>query len=209
MDRITSVESNRFSNRICFDDGSSLNVRKKDIEQFKLAQGVQIDKDAFYQRLCAAQFNDGYEAALNMLDRSAKTEQEIRNKLKLKGYLSEVADAVCERLKGARLIDDGYIAERLTRSMVASGKGCYAVAQKLRARGIGKEESLEALESIDEEEQKQSALAQAKKLLNKYADQEPRARKMKLSQALARRGFSWDSIEYVLDALDEEADDLM
>ncbi len=74
MDRITSVESNRFSNRICFDDGSSLNVRKKDIEQFKLAQGVQIDKDAFYQLLCAAQFNDGYEAALNMLDRSAKTE---------------------------------------------------------------------------------------------------------------------------------------
>ena len=204
MDRIVSVENLLYSCRIGFDDGSSLTVRKADVRQFRLELGTDVDKENLYQRLCLAQSKDGYEAALNILDRSARTEKEIRNKLQLKGYLPEVTDAVCERLRDARLIDDRYIAERLTSSMIAGGKGRYAVMRKLRSRGISSEDSAEALSEIDEEEQKTEAYRQAQKLARKYEGIEPRERKAKLSQALSRRGFSWDSIEYALDHLENE-----
>ena len=204
MDRIRAIETNRFNAKIRFDDGSMLTVRKKDVERHCLSADMDVDAEALKQRICASQFPDGYEAALDILDRSARTKQEIRKKLLFKGYLSEVADAVCEKLVESRLIDDNYIAERIVSSMTSSGRGRYAVAQKLRARGIEKEDSEAALESISDEEQASSARSLALKLMKKYSSLDKRQRKQKLSQALARRGFSWDSIESALSVLEED-----
>ena len=204
MAKILAVEANRFSNKLIFDDATSLLLRKKDISAFQLAPGIEINKELLYERLCHVQASECYEAALNMLDRSAKTETEIRKKLQLKGYLNEVIDSACERLKAARLINDQYIAERVSGSLAASGKGRYVILQKLKARGIGKEETDAVLDGLSEEDQRQSAYAQAVKLNKKYVELDSRLQKQKLSQALARRGFSWDSIEYAMDRLEEE-----
>ena len=203
-DRISFIEAQRFAIRVCFDDGSSLILRKKDVEKLKLSAGQEWDREVLVQKLSALQFTDAYEAALDILDRSARSREEIRKKLLFKGYMPQVADAVCERLTEARLLDDSYIARRVTAAMSASGKGKYAVLQKLKARGIAKEDSLEALGAITDEDQQASALQQAEKLLKKYAALPERERKSKMSQALARRGFSWDSIEYALERLTQE-----
>ena len=206
MIRITSVELNRFNAEVCFDDGSRLRLRKKDVEAQKLRVGEELDYQALYGRLCASQFPEGYEAALDILDRSAKTEQEIKKKLLLKGYLPEAAQAVCDKLREAKLLDDKYIAERIVSAMSAAGKGKYAMAVKLRARGIGREESLDLLEGLDEESQKEATLSSARKLQAKYVSDDPRRDRQKLSQALIRRGFSWDDVQYALEriGLDDE-----
>ena len=204
MVKIVSVEKLRSASRVCFDDGASIILRNKDAEGFKLSVGAEIERDALIQRLCAAQFDDAYEAALNILDRSAKTEAEIHKKLVFKGYLDQVADAVCLRLKETRLIDDKYIAQRLSSGMSAAGKGKYAVLQKLRARGIDKADSEEVMDEITDDMQNEAAFCQASKIWRKYAALDKRERKSKLSQALARRGFSWDSIEYAIERLEED-----
>ena len=191
MIRITSVELNRFNAEVCFDDGSRLRLRKKDVEAQKLRVGEEFDYQALYGHI---------------LDRSAKTEQEIKKKLLLKGYLPEAAQAVCDKLREAKLLDDKYIAERIVSAMSAAGKGKYAMAVKLRARGIGREESLDLLEGLDEESQKEAALSSARKLQTKYVSDDPRRDRQKLSQALIRRGFSWDDVQYALEriGLDDE-----
>ena len=204
MDKIVSLETLLFACKVHFDDGTSFTIRKADVRLFQLECGTEFDKDDFYQSLCKAQFEEGYEAGLNILDRSARTEKEIRIKLLTKGYLPEVVDAVCERLKGARLIDDKYIAQRLTSSMIADGKGRYAVIRKLKSRGVSADDSTEALSEINEEDQKQVAFTQAVNLARKYEGVDRRERKAKLSQALSRRGFSWDSIEYALERLEND-----
>ena len=204
MVKVIFVETQRFSCKLIFDDGSSLCLRKKDVDMFKIVSGMRIEKDLLCQQLVQAQIAEGYDAALSMLERSARTEMEIRSKLLLKGYLAETVDCICERLKKSRLIDDQAIAERITSAMSQSGKGRYAVLQKLRARGIDTLESEKALETLHEQTQQQNALSQAKKLLPKYDSFDEWSKKKKLSQALARRGFSWESIEYAIERLEDE-----
>lgn len=203
---ILSITPERFHMRIEFDDESALSVRKKDIAGLAICIGMETDPESLCGRICAYQLDDGYEAALCILDVCARTEKEIRQKLLFKGYLPPVIDAVISRLKDARLLDDDLIAARLVQSAARSGKGRYVIRQKLRARGIDPDACPEALEPVDEEQQAESCLAQAQKLIKKYAGADARAAKAKLSQALARRGFSWQSIEYALERLDINED---
>ena len=73
--------------------------------------------------------------------------------------------------------------------------------RKLRARGIGEEDAEAALNMLDDEQQAQAAQAAARSLLRKYASLPAREGRAKLSQALARRGFGWDSVRASVDAL--------
>lgn len=61
-----------------------------------------------------------------------------------------------------------------------------------------------ALEQIDGEQQQSAALSLAQKLSGRYAGQPARSARAKLSQAMARRGFSWDDISWALSQLEEQ-----
>ena len=201
MSAILSIEISRQTATVSLDDGHRLICRKNDPAALGLHEGDECAYEALRGKLCRLQLDEGYEAALTLLDYSARTEHEIRKKLALKGYLDEVIDAVAERLKSVRLIDDALIAERLVQAAQSSGKGRFAVRQKLRMRGICEDDSEEALFELDSEQQSEAAFRAAQSLIRKYAAFEPRIRKQKLSQALARRGFAWDSIEAAISKL--------
>ena len=59
----------------------------------------------------------------------------------------------------------------------------------------------EALEYFDDAQQQNAARQAAEKLYRKYSSLPRRETRAKLSQALARRGFSWDAIQEAVDAL--------
>jgi regulatory protein len=73
--------------------------------------------------------------------------------------------------------------------------GLYAFKRKLRAKGICDDDAEEALSAFDDDQQRAAALLAAQKLYRKYEALPEREARAKLSQALARRGFSWDAIE--------------
>lgn len=190
-----------------FDDRTSIRVRRKDFEALPLKVGGEIDTSAYESRVCARQLAEGYEAALTILDYSARTESEIRQKLIAKGFLPPVIDAIVARLTDARLINDRELAKRMTESASAKASGIYAVKRKLRARGIREEDAEEALSEISEDDQLTAAKETARKLLRKYASCEKRERRAKLSQALARRGFGWGVISEALEDILSEDDE--
>lgn len=204
MAEITRLESGRLTVTVFLDDGKSLKIRKKDAALPCVQPGNEIDFDELTGRICASQLAEGYEAALSLLDYCARTEKTLRDKLRAKGYLEPVLDAVTERLRAARLLDDGMIAESIVSSMISSGKGLYAMKQKLRAKGISEEDSEAALAAVSDESQTEGCTETAKKLYRKYAALDRRQAKQKLSQALARRGFGWDSIETALSRIFDE-----
>ena len=55
-----------------------------------------------------------------------------------------------------------------------------------------------------QEQQQNAALELARKLSARYAGQPARSARAKLSQAMARRGFSWDDISWALNQLEEQ-----
>jgi regulatory protein len=183
-------------------DGRLLSViARESFERAPLREGDEVDEEKYLEKVALSQEALAYEAALSALDRSAKTEKALRRWLALRGFLEPAIETAIARLNRARLLNDSAIAEHLTESSASGGMSKYAIKRKLRAKGVGEEEIESALEGVSDEEQLVSAKRLAQKLYPRYEDCEKRAARAKLSQALARRGFSWDVISQALDGV--------
>jgi len=203
MTVISAVEKFGAVYRIYADGRLLASLSAAAFERAPLREGDAIDPDAYLAKIAVAQMNEAYEAALNALDRAAKSEKALRRYLALRGFVEPAIDAAVARLHGARLIDDGAIAGRMVEAGAAGGLSRSAIKRKLRLKGVSEEDAEGALEAVSDEDQLDSAKRLAGRLYPKYAPLERRAARARLSQALARRGFSWDVIDQAISGLFE------
>ena len=204
MPIVTDIQEKRGVVEILVDGGAVARVRKVHFAKCPLSVGDDVDMDAYIDRIAALQFADGYESALTSLDFSARSAREIRLSLARKGYVPPAVEAIVARLTETGLIDDARYAERMAEVQSRKPVGLYAFKRRLKAKGISDEDAEDALAAFDDQQQQAAALAAAEKLWRKYEALPPREGKARLSQALARRGFSWDAIEAALDQLIDE-----
>ena len=203
MPCIGEIRENRGLVEIVCDGVTVARVRRAHYLKCPLEPGEEIDLDAYLDRVAAAQFSDGYEAALTSLDRCARSEKEIASALRRRGYVEACVRAVTARLRENGLIDDARYAQRMAELQSVKPVGRYAFKRKLRAKGISEADAEEALSTFDDAQQQDAALEAARKLFRRYEALPEREAKAKLSQALARRGFAWDAIESAMDELFE------
>lgn len=208
MGMITGIEEMRGRVTIYVDGVAFLKLKKKEFDEIPVCEGDDLDEEDYTNRLCARQAKPAYESALNLLTARDMTAHDLKSALRRRGYLDPVAESVCERLIENRLINDSRYAQRYVELRQDAAVGRYAMKRKLRAKGIDEDVAEEALEVLDDESQLASARELARKLSRKYANEEPYTRKSKLSQALARRGFSWDIVKEAVESLGIEEDNL-
>ena len=201
MSTVTEVRVFRGVARLSFDDAAPLKVRLKHFKAMPLAAGDDVDVEEYVARVAEAQRADAYEAALGSLDMCARTRQELRRSLLARGYAPAAVEATLDRLAESGLIDDRRYAERAVEVSAAGAMGVYAVRRKLRAKGVAEEDAEAALSALDDAQQARAAEKAARPLLRKYASLPAREGRAKLSQALARRGFSWDAVRAAVDAV--------
>lgn len=199
MSTVTEVRVFRGVARLSFDDAAPLKVRLKHFKALPLAAGDEVDAEEYAARVAEAQRADVYEAALSSLDLCARTRQELRRSLLARGFVSGAVEATLDRLADSGLVDDRRYAERAVEVSAARPVGVYAVRRKLRAKGVAEEDAEAALGALDDEQQAQAAQAAARSLLRRYAQLPAREGRAKLSQALARRGFSWEAVRAAVD----------
>ena len=199
MSTVTEVRVFRGVARLSFDDAAPMKVRLKHFKALPLAAGDEVDAEEYAAQVAEAQRADAYEAALNSLDLCARTRQELRRSLLARGFVSGAVEATLDRLADSGLVDDRRYAERAVEVSAARPVGVYAVRRKLRAKGVAEEDAEAALGALDDEQQSQAAQAAARSLLRRYAQLPAREGRAKLSQALARRGFSWEAVRAAVD----------
>ena len=199
MSTVTEVRVFRGVALLSFDDAPPLKVRLKHFKALPLAAGDEVDAEEYAARVAEAQRADAYEAALSSLDLCARTRQELRRSLLARGFVSGAVEATLDRLADSGLVDDRRYAERAVEVSAARPVGVYAVRRKLRAKGVAEEDAEAALVALDDEQQAQAAQAAARSLLRRYAQLPAREGRAKLSQALARRGFSWEAVRAAVD----------
>lgn len=199
MSTVTEVRVFRGVARLSFDDAAPMKVRLKHFKALPLAAGDEVDAEEYAARVAEAQRADVYEAALSSLDLCARTRQELRRSLLARGFVSGAVEATLDRLADSGLVDDRRYAERAVEVSAARPVGVYAVRRKLRAKGIAEADAEAALGALDDEQQAQAAQAAARSLLRRYAQLPAREGRAKLSQALARRGFSWEAVRAAVD----------
>ena len=198
---ITGIEVVR--NRVVIQaDGAEIaRLPRAHFAKCPLRVGDEIDPAQYLDRVAAAQFSDAYEAALTCLDFCARSEKELSNALRRKGFVNPVIAATLARLREVGLIDDALYARRMAETQSAKPVGIYAFKRKLTAKGISDDDAEAALSAFDDDQQRAACKRAAEKLWRKYAALPPREARAKLSQALMRRGFGWDAIEATIEEI--------
>ena len=141
------------------------------------------------------------DGALYYLGLRSRTKKEMEDWLRRRQYASEVASFVMDRLQDYGFVDDEALSRRAVESLSRQKLGRGAIERKLRQRGVDKEIAREALEEYDPTDEGESAKEMAASLWERYRRDELQKRRQKTSAALARRGFSWDSIREAMRGL--------
>lgn len=121
-----------------------------------------------------------------------------------------MVDALADKFEALELLNDAVYARGVVGSLRRRGFSRTAVMMKMRAKGIEPEDSMRALQNIDEETGAQEPefnaalkLARKKKMGPYYlGDDEPNVQKW--LGAFARAGFSYDIARRVLDIDDSD-----
>jgi len=146
-------------------------------------------------------------AALAFLAYRPRSEREVRDRLRQKGYGPEAVDSAVARLEGWRYLDDADFARRWVENRAThKPRGRRLLEQELRQKGVDRETARGILDESELDEAA-AALDLARAKLRAYAGEEPAVARRKLAAVLARRGYGFDVVRPVLERLfgDEEA----
>ncbi len=134
--------------------------------------------------------------ARDYIARYPKTTYELHKQLQKKWYSLEEISPVLERFQEIKLLDDqAYARLYLSSEVVRKGKSLTTIIQKLRAKGVSKEDmaiAQEALEVELAEWQHTKLLREIDKLRGKGKDDTT------ITKTLATRGYGYGAIKKAL-----------
>lgn len=130
------------------------------------------------------------QRVLRALGRKALSEKEVRALIDENGLDGPEVEEIVDRLTDLRYVDDRILAEELTRRL-SEGKGQSksAVGRALSARGIPADIVSEALDEIDDGEERRVAFEIAEKRARQMGSLDAQTLERRLSGFLARRGY--------------------
>ena len=139
--------------------------------------------------------------ALSLLERRDYGSAELAAKLVDKGAEPDDAQSVVRYMIRVGFIDDERYAAMVARHYAAKGYGASRIKQELRRHGVSRELWDEAMSQMPEQDE-----YLARFLRSRLSDPGDRAQVKKVSDALFRRGYSWDQIKHALNEFDTQGD---
>ena len=145
---------------------------------------------------------------LDTLTGQARSRAELADKLARRGVPDELAGRLLDRFTEVGLIDDAAYARQWVESRHRSrGLAPRALAQELRRKGVGDDDAAEALEQIDEADQREAARALVDKKLRSMRGLDQQVATRRLAGLLARKGYAAGlAFSVVREALGEAED---
>ncbi len=172
------------------------------VMQNRLKVGTEIAAEELSRMQLESEKETALDKALFHITATMKTEREIRDFLKKKGYLEDVCDYVVERMREQRFLDDGAYARAYAESM-SKKKGARLIAMELKQKGVSDDAIGEALTGLSEDEA-------AKNCLEKYLRGKDVSDKKVIQKAYANlisKGFDYETAKRALEGLRDEDED--
>ncbi|OOM09287.1 recombination regulator RecX [Clostridium saccharobutylicum] len=166
-------------------------------------EGLKVNQEVNINILKALAKKESYirckESALRIIERNYKTEKEVRDKLKLKGYEDDDIDSSIEFLKNYNFLNDYNYTKAFIKDKI-NIQGSQKIKYNLIKKGISKEIVQEQLSSINKDDEKITALNLAKKKLNIIKKSENDEYKIsgKLYRFLISKGYGYDIVKEVV-----------
>ena len=188
---------------VYLEEGDPLRITRNELLQFGLYRGMDLPPEVVVQLQNAGKRSQGRAAAARLASGRMMSRKELAERLGRKGIAPDTVVEAVDWLESLGAVDDAAYAGAVARHYAAGGYGPGRVRQELQKRGIPRELWDSALAQLPD-----SAAAIDKFLQSKLKGRTPdRATLKKLSDALLRRGFSWNDIRPALNRLGEEIDE--
>jgi regulatory protein len=198
---ITKIEAqkrrpHRYS--VFIDDKFAFGLDDEVVAKFELKKGQDVNEPTLKKILLRESENKAKETALRFLSFRRRTEKEIKDKLKQKGFDENILKRTVEKLKEYDLINDlefatAWVKERLE----YKPRGKKLLRQELWKKGIKKEIIDQALNESCQNEDK-SVLDLLEKIKSRYKNLEPQVARRRMYGFLLRRGFSYETVKTVM-----------
>lgn len=180
-----------------------------------LKVGDPIDEATFSKLHAKEQARAATEVAIRALTSRPRSEREIRDRLRQKGFEPPVVDQVVRQLQEWRYLDDADFARYWIENRDNNRpRGKRLLEQELRLKGVDRETIAEAF-GEEERDELAAAMAVAERKASAMRSLPAEVRQQRLMGYLARRGFDYDTIKQVVkrlgaeDTLDETSDEGM
>jgi regulatory protein len=208
--RITAIERQaRDPERVSvFLDGAfAFGLPAIDAAQEGLHVGDQVSEKQVERLRALDERAKAVGSALNLIARRPRSEREVRDRLKRKGYPSAAIDAAVAKLEGWRYLDDEAFARYWVENREANKpRGRRLLEQELRLKGVDRETIRQTIDETEIDEAA-GAIEIARAKLRTYGNLEPVVARRRLGAFLVRRGYGYDVVRSVLDRLFAEADE--
>jgi regulatory protein len=198
---ITKIEPQKRNprRRSVFIDGRfAFGVDEEVVSRLGLEKGESLTETRIGKILAGKRENEAKEAALRFLSFRRRTEKEIRDKLRGRGFDQKAIKKTIEKLKGYDLINDHEFATAWVKDRLAHRpRGKRLLRQELWKKGIAKDIIDQVTEQLCQNEGRSASevLARARK---RYESLEPQVARRRMLGLLVRRGFSYETAKDAL-----------
>lgn len=177
------------TSRVFFEEVPALVLYQGEIQRYHLAEGSTLDQKS-YEELYRVVGARAREKAFSLLELQARTEAELRNKLKQAGVPEPILDEiVCFLTEYGYLDDEAYVKNYL--EIHGKRKSRAELKRDLLKKGLDRELILKHCQA-QESESREIIAAILKK--RGCTVETPWKERQKTMAYLMRRGFSWEEI---------------
>lgn len=207
ISKIEIQKKNKNRVNIYIDNEYEFSCSTQIVYSHSLKKGEFIDEAKKEKIIEEDSFINCKNYALNVIERNSKTEKEMEDKLKKKGYNDITINKVVEFLKEYKLVDDRNFAELFIRDKIKKN-GKTKIKYDLSRKGISKEIIAEKLLNINLEEEETAAFVVAEKRYKLIIKTEQNYLKVyaRLKNYMLRAGYSLDTIDVILNKLIKRSD---
>lgn len=188
---------------VSFSDGTAVKTMLSVVADFSLAEGRELTDGEVEKVLSASSLGRAKDRAMYIIGARPMSERELYDRLVEKGETEQNAAECVAWLVRLHLLDDGEYASMLVRHYAAKGYGPRRVRDELYRRKVPKELWDDALAELPEQDGDVDRFLRSK-LRGAKPD---RAELKKATDALLRRGFSWEDIRAAVARYDSEIEE--
>lgn len=207
--RVSPQQATAERMNIYLDDRYAFSMSVRALSEHPVSVGDHLGETDIARLRDADEPDRAVAAALNLLTHRGRSERELRQRLRMKGYTAGAIDtAIGKVVDWGYLDDERFAASWVEQRQAGKPRSRRALANELREKGVAREIVETTLEEAEIDE-----VADARRLAadkwRKDADLELDKRRQRTAAFLARRGYGWDVARQVIDELarGEDPDD--
>lgn len=207
---VTAIEPQKHNKdklSVFIDGEFAFGLYKDDIIYFKLKEGEEVPQEKFDFITENLVYIKAQDSALNFLSYKARTEKEVRDKLKEKEYSEEISGRVIDFLiKYSYINDEKYCRMYISESTRLKQKGKFLIKMELLAKGIDEKTISFVMEDTEIDEVSGAVILINKKIkgFNDLTDK----KRQSIYGMLQRKGYSYDVIKDAMEIAKNTSDNI-